>query len=124
MLYVIPAADVVSSVTAPENSLPAMFDPVKVIVFEVAARKVAAAANDHEADVVRFVHAPETVHEPPVFVTYALVAPMLASPLIVIVEVRVLNTPSVDCASPVAVTARLPAEVSSVTAPVAPAALF
>ncbi len=63
-----PPVDVVSNVTAPPNSLPARFEPVKVIVFEAAARKVTAAAKDQEADVVRSVQRPVMAHEPPVFV--------------------------------------------------------
>ena len=70
----VPPATVVSKVTAPANSLPARFEPVKIIDCKARARKVIDAAKDHEAEVVRSVHAPETDQAPPVFVMKAFAA--------------------------------------------------
>ena len=55
------------NVTLPPNSCATL---AKVIVCEAAELKVMGAAKFHEAEVVEFVQDPETVHEPPLEVTY------------------------------------------------------
>lgn len=65
IVYVIPAADGVSNVTAFPNSVAAA---LKVIVWPDAEENKIAEAKFQEADVDEFAHAPPTVHEPPAFV--------------------------------------------------------
>jgi hypothetical protein len=62
---VIPAASVVSKVTAPPNSVGAALN---VIVWPEPDRKSIEAAKLQDPEVVRFVHEPLTVQAPPVFV--------------------------------------------------------
>lgn len=69
IVYVTPAATLESKVTFPRNSIPPGHAvPQRVIVCEAALLNLMAAAKDQDADVVVFVHAPVTVHVPPVLI--------------------------------------------------------
>ncbi len=81
IVYVTPAAAVVSNVTAPPNSLPAWAP--KVIVWAAPERNVIGATKDHEADVDVSVQDPVTVHAPPAFATEPVAAETLTFPLTV-----------------------------------------
>ncbi len=78
----------------------------KLIVGEAVELNVTDVTRFHDPDVLRFVHEPFTVHEPPVAVRYAVAAAMLTFPVIATVDVVAVMKPVPLTVNPPAVTVR------------------